>query len=80
MDPGDHQHDELEEATQRVVDEIRVQHVRVIPDVGAIEGVGDARLENMVGEKKGNRETEYELSCFRRRHLERTAQPERPQR
>src|SRR5262249_19759479 len=27
-----------------------------------------------------NRETEYELSCFRRRHLERTAQPERPQR
>src|SRR5262249_10295703 len=45
-----------------------------------IEGVGDARLENVVGEEKGNRESQHELGRFGERHLQRAAQPQRPER
>ena len=38
-----------------------MQHRRVIADIGAIEGVGDARLEDVISEEKGNRESEDEL-------------------
>jgi len=80
VDPGDHQHRELKPATQRIGHEIGVQHVRVIADIGAIEGVGDARLEDVIREEKRNREAEHELGCFGERHLKRAAQPERPER
>src|SRR5262249_55692278 len=78
--PGDHKHREWKPATQRIGYEIRVQHVRVIADIGAIEGVGDARLEDVIREEKRNREAEHELGCFGERHLERASQPERPER
>ncbi len=80
VDPGDQQHCELERATQRIGHEIRLQYRRVIADAGAIEGVGDARLEDVVREKKRNRESEHELGRLGERHLERAAQPERPKR
>jgi hypothetical protein len=80
VDPRDHQHHELEAAAQRIGHEIRVQHRRVIADIGAIEGVGDARLEDVISEEKGNRESEDELGGLRERHLERATQPERPER
>src|SRR6266496_3365000 len=69
-----------ERATQRIGHEIRLQYRRVIADAGAIEGVGDARLEDVVREKKRNRESEHELGRLGKRHLERAAQPERPKR
>jgi hypothetical protein len=78
--PGDHQHRELKAAAQRIGHEIRVQHARVVTDIGAIESVGDARLENVVGEEKGNRESQHELGRFGDWHLERAAQPQRPER
>ena len=80
MDPGNHQNDELHDAAQRIGHEIGVQHRGVIADIGAIEGVGDARVENVVGEEKWNREPEHQLGRFGHRHLERAAQPQRPQR
>src|SRR5207302_6685599 len=55
-------------------------HRRVIADIGAIEGVGDARLEDVISEEKGNRKSQDELGRFGERHLERAAQPERPER
>ena len=57
-----------------------MQHGRVIADIGAIEGVGDARLEDVISEEKGNRKSQDELGRFGERHLERAAQPERPER
>src|SRR5262249_56363662 len=71
---------ERKSGTEGIGQEIGMQYVRVIADIGVIEGVGDARLEDVIREKKRNRESEDELGCFRQRHLERTAQPKRPER
>ena len=76
----DDQYRELEYAAQRIGYEIRLQHRRVVADTGIIEGVGDAGLQDVIGEEKGNGESENQLGRFRERHLERTAQPERPER
>jgi hypothetical protein len=41
-----------------------VQHRRVIADIGAIEGIGDARLEDVISKEKGNRESQDKLGRF----------------
>ena len=80
VDPGDHQHRELKPAAQRIGDEVCVQHGRVIAVVRSVERIGDACLQDVIGEEKRNREPEHELGCFGERHLEGSAQPQRPQR
>ena len=80
VDPGDHQHRELKSAARRIGHEIYVQRSRVIAVVGAVERVGDPRVQDVIGEDERNRESEDELRRFGGGHPERAAQPQCPQR
>ena len=77
--PGDHQHRELLHAVQGTGDEVRIEQRRVIAVVRPVERVGDARLQDVRGEKERNREAEHQLRRLGERHFQRAAQPQRPE-
>src|SRR6185437_2631062 len=77
MDPGDDEYRALEDAFRRIAVEIDGENRPVIAELGAEEGIGDARRQHVLDQNEGDEEAERILRRLDRAQTQRLALPQR---